>query len=199
MNEVVSTPSGRAYEIAAATVARLSKSGTKRGQLQRAALAVLLEHEADGALPTSTRFVFYELEQRGVVSKVRLVARRADQDLTEAVMALREAAVVPWGWIVDETRTLSEWDHARSVAEYLRGPRQRRAPQPMGRRTALDPHRVAVAGRRAPKHRLPVPLCNRGHERPGWRLSRDDDRADTGGQPPAGSLPRRPGSSGWTD
>jgi hypothetical protein len=36
----------------------LSKEGTKAGDLQRACLKVLYEHQADGALPTSGRFIF---------------------------------------------------------------------------------------------------------------------------------------------
>jgi hypothetical protein len=48
----------------------LSKPNTKAGQLQRACLEILREHEEDGALPTSGRFIFYELEGRGVIPKV---------------------------------------------------------------------------------------------------------------------------------
>jgi hypothetical protein len=32
--------------------------------------------------------------------------RRADQDVCDAVMRLREIGVVPWDWIVDETRSV---------------------------------------------------------------------------------------------
>ena len=32
---------------------------------------------------------------------------------------LREAGVVPWGWIEDDTRTLHEWECAPSVAQFL--------------------------------------------------------------------------------
>ncbi len=48
----------------------LSGPDTKKGRLQRACLALLREHEADGALPTSGRFVFYELVDRGIIPKV---------------------------------------------------------------------------------------------------------------------------------
>ena len=50
--------------------ARLSKPDTDRGRLQRAILKILREHEQqpDG-LPTSCRFIFYELVQRGVINK----------------------------------------------------------------------------------------------------------------------------------
>jgi hypothetical protein len=32
--------------------------------------------------------------------------RTPGQDISDAVNVLREAGLVPWGWIVDETRTL---------------------------------------------------------------------------------------------
>jgi hypothetical protein len=63
----------------------LSPERTKRDRLQRAALDTLMEHEARDALPTSIRFLFYELEQKGIVSKTKAGARRPDQDLQEAV------------------------------------------------------------------------------------------------------------------
>jgi hypothetical protein len=58
--------------------AALSAPGTKAGRLQRACLAVLRQHEATGALPTSARFVYYELKQAGVATGTH-AARRADQ------------------------------------------------------------------------------------------------------------------------
>ena len=98
----------------------LSKPSTKRGKLQRAALGLLLEHERAGSLPTSGRFLFYEAAQRGIVSKKRdrSEGRRSDdQDFSDAVMHLREMGVVPWEWIVDETRRLTEWAYASTVQE----------------------------------------------------------------------------------
>ena len=49
--------------------ALLSAPGTKAGKLQRACLELLRQHERDGALPTNGRFLFYELEQMGVIPK----------------------------------------------------------------------------------------------------------------------------------
>ena len=83
----------------------MSKIGTMRDEL----LALLLEHERDGALPTSARFLYYELVQRGVVSKVATGARRSDQIVHDALTDLREDGRVPWGWIVDETRTVESY------------------------------------------------------------------------------------------
>ena len=53
----------------------LSSLETKAGRLQRACLELLREHERDGALPTNGRFLFYELEQKGVIPKYYLYTK----------------------------------------------------------------------------------------------------------------------------
>jgi hypothetical protein len=60
--------------------AGLSATHTKTGRLQRELLDRLRVHERDGTLPTSNRFLFYELVQAGVVSKHATGKRRPDQD-----------------------------------------------------------------------------------------------------------------------
>lgn len=105
----------------------LSKETTKAGRLQRACLRLLLEHEATGAIPTSIRFLFYELLDQGVIPKVYRdktgaeKKRTPSQDISDAVTVLREldSGAIPWGWIVDETRTLEEWRYAVSVQSYV--------------------------------------------------------------------------------
>jgi hypothetical protein len=98
----------------------LSASHTKAGRLQRACLELLREHERDGALPTNGRFLFYELEQRGVVPKhYPDKARQPTNDIYEALTHLRQKGIIPWSWITDETRELVEWRFAGSVYEYL--------------------------------------------------------------------------------
>ena len=88
----------------------LSSSNTKAGRYQRACLELLYEHQADGALPTSIRFLFYELTDRDVIPKAyhhpdgTERPRTPGQDISDAVGVLREAALIPWDWIVDETR-----------------------------------------------------------------------------------------------
>jgi hypothetical protein len=104
---------------------RLSAAGTKAGDLQRAVLALLREHQADGALPTSGRFIWYELEQRGVVDKTQArghpgVRRGIDQDVSDAMTHLREQGIIPWDWIVDETRTLEVPRYAATVLDWHR-------------------------------------------------------------------------------
>ena len=102
----------------------LSGPDTKKGKLQRACLAVLKEHEADGALPTSGRFIFYELLGRGIIPKTYIKPdgsqgkRTPAQDVSDALSHLREVGV-PWSWIVDETRDLASWSYAESVYRYI--------------------------------------------------------------------------------
>jgi hypothetical protein len=107
----------------------LSKADTKAGRLQRACLDLLREHDRAGDIPTNGRFVFYELEQRGVVPKKydginpatgKKWARSPMQDVSLATMQLRENGLIPWSWIEDETRSLSEWQYAALVADYMR-------------------------------------------------------------------------------
>jgi hypothetical protein len=102
----------------------LSPEDTKAGRLQRACLELLREHERDEALPTSNRFIYYELVQRGIVEKHKPNGgggRRSDQDMTEALFRLREVGLVPWEWIVDETRSFDGWEYGNSVVDYLTG------------------------------------------------------------------------------
>lgn len=105
--------------------AGLSALDTKRGQLQHAVWVLLMEHQRRSELPTSVRYLFYELEQKGILSKTLVErtdgkrGRRADQDLQDAVLYLREKGIVPWDWIEDETRVLHDWECAASVADYV--------------------------------------------------------------------------------
>ena len=85
-------------------------NGTSKAERLRAALTELLEeHAASGTLPTSARFLYYELIAREVISKERTGARRPDQDMIEALTVLRESGRIPWAWIADETRELENF------------------------------------------------------------------------------------------
>jgi hypothetical protein len=96
----------------------LARAGTKKRRLQDAALGAFDAHAREHTLPTSIRFLFYELEQQGMLSKVRTGARRAEQDFIDAITALREQRAIPWDWVVDDSRVLHAWPDAPSVAEY---------------------------------------------------------------------------------
>lgn len=93
----------------------------KASLLRQALHALLLDHEAKGELPTSNRFLYYELVQSGQLDKgkTRRTGRGSDQDLSDASKWLRDEGVVPWSWIVDETRSLAAWTYADTVAGYL--------------------------------------------------------------------------------
>jgi hypothetical protein len=79
------------------------------------------QHEAAGALPTSGRFLFYELLQAGVIEKHQPEGekRTPAQNVSDALKDLRDVGLVPWDWIKDETRSLSEWTYAPTVYEYI--------------------------------------------------------------------------------
>jgi hypothetical protein len=110
----------------------LSSRGTKAGRTQRAVVDLLDRHAGtDYGLPTTIRFVFYELEQAGLACKpspddTRRNRRRSQgwppgqQDVTDAVTHLRDAGVIPWGWIADEERQLYAWDFADTIAACVR-------------------------------------------------------------------------------
>lgn len=98
----------------------LSPQDTAKGQLQRLALALVEEHRARDEIPTSIRFLFYEMEQRGhLAKKAPGPGRRPDQNLSEALMHLRRVGLVGWHEIVDETRSVLVPPHATSVRDYL--------------------------------------------------------------------------------
>jgi hypothetical protein len=108
--------------------AALSAPDTKAGKLQRASLKLLREHERKGEIPTNGHFLFYELEQQGVIPKNydgvnpktgQKWARTPLQDVSDALMRLRDCGLIPWGWIEDETRTINIWRYADSVRDYL--------------------------------------------------------------------------------
>ena len=70
--------------------------------LRRAVHELLLAHETSGDLPTSSRFLLYELRQRNPAVlygyKSRGDGRGEDQNVSDASMWLRDRGVVPWDW-----------------------------------------------------------------------------------------------------
>jgi hypothetical protein len=115
-----------AYEYTDDRLAGLSREDTEQGRLQRACLERMLEHNRVGAVPTSATFVFYELEGLGVVSKNPINSKtgqprkRTDrQNVSDALMRLREQGLIPWSWIADETREIIEWDFTSDIDEIV--------------------------------------------------------------------------------
>jgi hypothetical protein len=99
------------------TAKALSAPGTAMGALQRACLAVLERYRAAGELPTSARFVYYDLKQSGY-PLAQHATRLDSQDVTDAVKALRDTGQVPWEWISDETRSVQGPQLAASVRQW---------------------------------------------------------------------------------
>jgi hypothetical protein len=102
----------------------LSSPNSACGKLQRICLELLHEHEAQGedGLPTNNRFLGYELIQRGILSKQKTGARRGDQNLHEALTHLRQKGIIPWEWISDETRSVTDhtgWSHVKDWASTM--------------------------------------------------------------------------------
>ena len=71
------------------------RPASKAGILRELLFELLQEHQRDGAIPTSARFLYYELVQRGQLSKERTGARRPDQDLHDALTILRDRGRQP--------------------------------------------------------------------------------------------------------
>jgi hypothetical protein len=99
---------------------------TRIGRMRRALYDRWRQHQAEGMLPTSARFFYYELVALGVISKTTEArsdgkkGRRSDQDMIDALTDLRKTAIIPWADIVDETRELMEWEVFDSIADAMR-------------------------------------------------------------------------------
>jgi hypothetical protein len=105
------------------------KAPTKKERIRAAVLEILREHAADpDGLPTTLRFIFYEMEQRGLARKPtpdRAGRRRTvgwppgSQDITDVVARMREDGDIPWDWFVDTERSAAIWLHAPTALGYL--------------------------------------------------------------------------------
>jgi hypothetical protein len=90
---------------------------SKAAALRQTILEVVREHERARMLPTSIRFIYYELIAREIVSKVRTGKRRTDQNTIDAITQLHESDAIPWGYIEDETRELSDYTGYATMRE----------------------------------------------------------------------------------
>lgn len=87
-------------------------------------------------MPTTNRWLMYELEQLGLVSKKpaapddpaeprlnrhgnKIRERLPSQNLTDAVTHLRKVGLIPYSWVHDEGRHASSWRSAPSVAAFV--------------------------------------------------------------------------------
>src|SRR5262249_32143451 len=90
---------------------------TKIGRMRKIIFDLLQEHEAAGTIPTSARFLFYELVQRGILSKAKDGARPPDDWAHGRRPDLRGRGVAPGGGMVDETRWRDVFTGGASVQE----------------------------------------------------------------------------------
>jgi hypothetical protein len=90
------------------------RPNSKVGKVRTALIYLLDQHRHDGALPTSVRFLFYELVMQRVVAKE---GERPDKIVSAALTDLREDGLVPWDNIVDETREVFDYTGSATVAE----------------------------------------------------------------------------------
>jgi hypothetical protein len=95
------------------------RPNTNLGRVRTALMGLIEEHRRDDALPTSARFLFYELIARRVISKSQKAGVRADRIVSEALTDLREGGFVDWESIIDETRELSSYHGSKTVAADL--------------------------------------------------------------------------------
>src|SRR5262245_13506617 len=87
----------------------------ERGQVRTALMILIMEHEGDGALPTSIRFLYYELVADQTIPKDELGSRKNYQKVVDASTDLRNWDHIPWDWIVDETRSLDDYSGYSSI------------------------------------------------------------------------------------
>jgi hypothetical protein len=87
---------------------------TKIGKVRIALMLLLDQHLRDLAIPTSVRFLFYELVARRIIAKS---GERPDKIVSQALTDLREHGHVPWEWIVDETREIEDFTGSPTVAK----------------------------------------------------------------------------------
>jgi hypothetical protein len=103
---------------------------SKKARTRALVLALLREHAASDGLPTTIRFLFYELEQRGLAVKPdregeRKGMRRSvgwppgSQDITDAVIKLREDGTISWDSIADTERSVDVTPHWTNMRAFL--------------------------------------------------------------------------------
>jgi hypothetical protein len=104
---------------------------SKAARTREVVLAQLQVHERQDTLPTTARFLFYELEAQGLATKptpgdTRPNRRRnvgwppGSQDITDALRWLRDEGIIPWTWVTDTERTAVIFAHAATVLGYVR-------------------------------------------------------------------------------
>jgi hypothetical protein len=89
------------------------------GLWRRVAYDLLREHHRDGMLPTTIRFLYYELVQRSGMPPCRK-NRAPINDLTQAITDLRKQGDIPWTWIIDESRQVESFAGASDLKSWTK-------------------------------------------------------------------------------
>jgi hypothetical protein len=84
-----------------------------------ALLSIIEQHRIDGDLPTSVRFLLYELEAHGLISKPRDGEPRPEEVAIEVLTQLRESGDVPWTYIVDEVWCMEDYSGSDTIFKSL--------------------------------------------------------------------------------
>jgi hypothetical protein len=90
------------------------KPASKLGRVRSALMQLHGEHKRARTLPTSARFLFYELIARAVIRKDD---NYVTQLVSTALTQLRERGLIPWDDIVDETRSIEDFTGSATVAQ----------------------------------------------------------------------------------
>jgi hypothetical protein len=89
------------------------------GLWRQVAYDLLQEHNRDGMLPTTIRFLYYELVQRSGLPPCRK-NRAPINDLTQAITDLRKQGDIPWKRIIDESRQVESFAGASDLKSWTR-------------------------------------------------------------------------------
>ena len=88
---------------------------SKIAALRELLVALLHEHQRDGALPTSARFLYYELVQRGQLSKERNRRSPPGSGSPRRTDRHPRGRSCAGDWIVDETRSVDDYTGYPSI------------------------------------------------------------------------------------
>ena len=89
----------------------MNRSDGRAAKIREALIVLIEEHRAQGTIPTSHRFLFYELVVRAIIAKHGDNSVRMDSVTDKELTYLRERGIIEWDEIVDETRSL-EYNNA---------------------------------------------------------------------------------------
>jgi hypothetical protein len=90
------------------------KPDTDRGRVRTALMQLYREHERSGMLPTSNRFLFYELIMQEVIDDD---TKYPTQLVSTCLTQLRQRGLISWDDIVDETRDIDSFTGSATVAQ----------------------------------------------------------------------------------